>query len=221
MTTTVADLASELGLGVEDAITALCAIGEFVLGPDSRVRDAAAAQLRANPAPRLQISNPTEGILQEGDAATAFRRRPRSSAKKYPVAWRPGGTPLNQVVRLLAEPYVENNRHRDRDFGVIFEDELQAAQARYHEWIAAGFELQCLLDDDVIAEWIRTFPRRNLSPREVISLITEGFTAEELSLRLWYGRLNPQRLPLMDQLMRGTITAEQARAYLNNYRSAG
>ncbi|AMW20080.1 hypothetical protein Chelonae_p2329 [[Mycobacterium] chelonae subsp. bovistauri] len=133
----------------------------------------------------------------------------------------PGGTPLNKVVRLLAEPYVENNGHRDRDRGVIFQDELDDARSRYREWLEAGFELHCVLEDDVIVEWIRTFPRRNLLPREVVSLAAAGFTPQELALRLWYGRLNPERLPLMDQLMRGTITAEQARTDLDKYRSAG
>ena len=104
---------------------------------------------------------------------------------------------------------------------MIFQDELDAAKRHYHEWVETGFELHCLLDDDTIAEWIRTFPRRNLLPREVISLAAAGFTPQELALRLWYGRLNLERLPLMDQLMRGTITAEQARADLDKYRSAG
>lgn len=81
--------------------------------------------------------------------------------------------------------------------------------------------MHCLLDEDTIAEWIRTFHRRNLLPREVISLVLAGFTPQELTLRLWYGQLNQGRLPLMDQLMRGTITAEQARAHLDRYHSAG
>lgn len=53
-----------------------------------------------------------------------------------------------------------------------------------------------------------------------VSLVAAGFTPQELALRLWYGRLNPERLPLMDQLMRGTITAEQARTDLDKYGSA-
>ena len=221
MATTVSDLAAELGLSPEDTVTALCASGEFVLGPDRRVREPAAAQLRASPPapqPRQASDSVGELSLTAGGFMPGRRSVPR---KKWPVAWRPGGTPLNKVVRLLVQPYVESNRERDRDHGVIFQDELDAAKRHYHEWVETGFELHCLLDDDTIAEWIRTFPRRNLLPREVISLAAAGFTPQELALRLWYGRLNLERLPLMDQLMRGTITAEQARADLDKYRSAG
>ncbi len=223
MAITVSDLAAELGLSAEDTVTALCAIGEFVLGSDSRVRESAAGQLRASPPPPRQASDEGHEFSPTEASMGGFRLpHPRSfSKKRQPVAWRPGGTPLNKVVRLLAEPYIENNGYRDRDRGVIFQDELDDARGRYREWLEAGFELHCVLEDDTIAEWIRMFPRRNLLPREVVSLVAAGFTPQELALRLWYGRLNPERLPLMDQLMRGTITAEQARADLDKYRSAG
>lgn len=223
MATTVNELAAELGLSVEDTATALCAIGEFVLGPDSRVREPAAAQLRTSP-PALQPRQTSDAAGElswtAGGAGALMRGRRSVPRKKWPVAWRPGGIPLNKVVRLLVEPYVESNRERVRDPGVIFQDELDAAKRHYREWVEAGFELHCLLDDDAIAEWLRTFPRRNLLPREVVSLVAAGFTPQELALRLWYGRLNPERLPLMDQLVRGTITAEQARTDLDKYGSA-
>ncbi|MDM3904081.1 hypothetical protein QRK81_24190, partial [Mycobacteroides abscessus] len=124
----------------------------------------------------------------------------------------------SRASQLRCHLFVQQTQVRDP--GVIFQDELDAAKRHYREWVEAGFELHCLLDDDAIAEWLRTFPRRNLLPREVVSLVAAGFTPQELALRLWYGRLNPERLPLMDQLMRGTITAEQARTDLDKYGSA-
>lgn len=69
MVITAADLAGELGLSAEDAITVLCAIGEFVLGPNK-----AAAGWR-----RRTVACPT------GQRPSRNQSRHKGSRRLWPV----------------------------------------------------------------------------------------------------------------------------------------
>ncbi|BBY21300.1 hypothetical protein [Mycobacterium stomatepiae] len=231
------ELAADCGVDVGDVLTALAAMHELTLGPDSGVREHAANLIRERfrePKPRRTGNTPTPGLgpdeqLQRlrdklasntGHPSTPtvnFSVTPSRRPRKKDRGWRPGDTPLPKVVKALADQIVEWNYAPKRPAGVIFAEELATARQRQTEWAKQCFEQGVLLSDEIIVGWVRAFPDMVLPPREVVRLAAAGLTPNGAKLRLWYGRCRDDRPMLLDQIRMGDISVEQAVADVMEY----
>lgn len=226
---TANELAAELSLPVGDVLTALTDMGEFTLGPDSRVRDAAAdvvrQRLQDGPQPQMADDAKPGGLaadeqlrrLREKLSGTAesartvdFSAARLCKTRPKERGWRPGDEPLEKVLRVLADQVVRASYVERRRPGVIFPDELALARSRRGEWAKECVERGVLLSDDEIIGWITAFPDQVLRPQDVIRLAAAGLTAEGAKLRLWYGRINEGRPTLLDRIRWGDLSVEQA-----------
>ena len=245
---TAIELAAECGVPVEDILTALMDMREFILGPDSEVRDLIADEIRR----RIRTNTPTASDARHQDVLTSDAQLEALRVKLLPEkgsdtsmaqidltppakqrtnrvekknvtkkkGWRPGDAPLPTVLRALADQIVRLSFVESRPPGVVFPDELESARKRQKDWVETCFDSGLLLDDEVIANWITTFPERILIPKEILPIVAAGFTPGDVRLRLWYGRLNADRPTLLDQILLQDLQIQKALDQVARYRAA-
>ncbi|MGU3500893.1 hypothetical protein [Mycobacterium sp. C31M] len=235
---TARELADELGVPEDDVMTALHEMRELTLTPDSSVRDNIAEEIRERFREGRQIARPQADTVRLASDEQLERLRkklggteatsplpqidltppPPRIARQKPRNWRPGNPPLPKVVRALADQIVMHSDVLRRPPGVVFADELAEAQSRADGWMKQRIECGAFFTDDDIVRWIVAFPHEVLRPEEVFELSAAGLAAQDVQLRLWYGRINSGRLTLLQQIRRGDLSIGKAAADIAEFK---
>lgn len=179
---------------------------------------------------KLRSATPSSRSLHTRPAVTPFEIGLQRATVKRQVTQNkpkgkhgyPGGDPLNPLEQAIVDRIVPwGERARRRPPGMIFFDELQTIKRIHKQWAQACIEAGHLMSDEQIIAWLEAFPNRDLDPREVIAVASEGVTPANAALHLWYGRVNPFRPTLFDRICCKDITVEEAKTQIERHKHAG
>lgn len=246
---TVRELAAECCCSADEVLIQLTTLHVLTLGPDSFVRDEDAAKLRrtlaksdlTSSAPPTSESEQQLRALREKLSASLSRtesrdarqpvtpfemelRRVEARSLKKPKGkhWYPDNDPLCPLEEVIADRVVSWGERTGRKVpGMIFFDELQTIKRIHRKWAQACIEAGHLMSDERIIQWLRTFPRHQLDPRQVIEVDRAGITPSDAALHLWYGRESPSRPTLFDRICLKDITVEEAKTQIDRHKHAG
>lgn len=221
---TVRELAAELGVDGHDVLLVLQDIRELALSVDSPVRSEAAEIVRN----RL--------LNQSGSTGDGTEGRPVGDTSMTPtISLTPLSRPrtrrfdgkrnvkrsevTDRSLRYLAEQIIKFDRRRSSNLDVFYPDEFEIANERRAAWVEQSLNFGLPLEDNDIYEWLVAFPNEVLSPREVLPLMVAGLKPSDVKVRLWYGRENPGRPTLFQQIVCGDISIPAAAEAVSKFRT--
>jgi hypothetical protein len=237
----VHDLAKELGVPSKEILAKLSELGEFVKSVSSTVEAPVVKRLReiygiSRPRARTSYNPPPPEARPTGPrpriANSPFGRRstapiqpdafslppPKAKSKGPRREWHRGDDPSEFQRMVLEVEILPRREWSERPMNIpegrYFEDEVKEARDVETRWREAVLFLTL----PEIEDWMRLVPGAPM--RAALKFHNAGMTARDANLRLWYGKLNPGRQTLFEQVTHSSLTISDAAKWVHQYRNS-